>query len=101
MLKSTLPVLSVWRHSPLLTSQILTVLSSDADASRVESCEKATDRTESLWPSSVWRHSPLLTSQILLVLSTDADASRVESWEKATDKTVLLWPSSVWRHALH
>ena len=48
------------RHSPLLASQILTVSSLDADASRVESCEKATDQTLSRWPSSVCRHSPLL-----------------------------------------
>ena len=55
-------MMSVWRHSPLLASQILTVLSSDADASRAESWEKATDLTPSLWPSRVWRHSPLLAS---------------------------------------
>jgi hypothetical protein len=35
----------------------LTVLSSDADASLVESCEKATDKTEPPWPSSVCRHA--------------------------------------------
>jgi hypothetical protein len=34
---------SVCRHSLLLISQILTVLSYDADASRAESCEKATE----------------------------------------------------------
>ena len=84
---SPLPILSVWRHSPLLASQILTVLSRDADASRAESWEKATELTESLWPLSVWRHSPLLASQILTVLSYDADASRAKSWEKATDMT--------------
>src|SRR5277367_4424154 len=101
MLKSALPIPSVCRHSPLLASQILTVSSLDADASRVESCEKATDRTEPLWLSSVCRHSPLLASQILTVLSSDADASRVESCEKATDRTEPLWPSSVCRQALH
>ena len=88
-------------HSPLLASQILTVLSRDADASQAESWEKTTDKTQSLWPLSVCRHSPLLASQILTVLSRDADASRAESWEKATDKTPSLWPSSVCRHALH
>src|SRR5579862_8428657 len=98
MLKSALPILSVCRHSPLLTSQILTVLSSDADANRAESCEKATDQTSLLWPSSVCRHSPLLTSQTLTVLSYDADANRAESCEKATQLTKLLWPSSVCRH---
>ena len=40
-----LPTRSVCRHAPLLVSQILTVLSNDADASRVESCEKATELT--------------------------------------------------------
>ena len=37
--------------------QILTVMSSDADASRVESGEKATEQTEPLWPSSVCRQA--------------------------------------------
>jgi hypothetical protein len=74
-------------HLLLLASQILTVLSSDADASRVELCEKATETTQPLWPSSVCRHSPLLASQILTVLSSDADASRVESCEKTTELT--------------
>ena len=74
-----LPTLSVCRHAPLLASQILTVVSHDADASLVESCEKATDMTSLLWPSSVCRHAPLLASQILTVLSHEAEASRVES----------------------
>src|SRR5436309_3349123 len=101
MLKSALPILSVWRHSPLLASQILTVLSSDADASRAESCEKATELTQSPWPLSVWRHSPLLASQILTVLLPHAYASWAESCEKAPALTHLLWPLSVWRQALH
>jgi hypothetical protein len=40
--------LSVCRHAPLLASHILTVLSLDAEASRVESCEKATELTQRL-----------------------------------------------------
>ncbi|KAF2194018.1 hypothetical protein K469DRAFT_189730 [Zopfia rhizophila CBS 207.26] len=44
MPKSVLPILSVCRHSPLLASQILTVSSLDADASRAEPWEKATDQ---------------------------------------------------------
>ena len=83
---------------PEAASQILTVLSSDADARRLSSCEKATDLTDSLWPSSVWRHVPEAASQILTVLSSDADARRLSSCEKATDVTDLPWPSSVWRH---
>src|SRR6202012_5172522 len=79
-----------------------TVLSYDADASRVESCEKATDLTLPRWPSSVFRQLPLLlVSQILSVLSSDADASPVESCEKASNMTLLRWPSSVCRHAFH
>src|SRR6266480_857722 len=101
MLKSSLPISSVCRHLPLLASQILTVLSHDADASRAESCEKATEQTPSLWPSSVCRQAPLLASQILTVLSPDPDASRAESGEKATEETQSLWPSSVCRQALH
>jgi hypothetical protein len=58
-----MPIPSVCRHSPLPASQILTVRSSDADASRVESCEKATELIVSLWPLSVCRHSPLPVSQ--------------------------------------
>src|SRR2546423_941838 len=95
MLKSALPISSVCRHSPLLVSQILTVLSLDPDASRAELCEKATELTEARWPSSVCRHSPLLASQILTVLSSDPDASRAESCEKATELTEARWPSSV------
>ena len=45
--------LSVAVQAPLLASQILTMPSPDADASRVESCEKATELTELLCPSSV------------------------------------------------
>ena len=86
---------------PEAVSQTLTVRSYDADASRLSSCEKATDMTGPLWPSSVWRHSPLLASQILTVLSPAADASRAESREKATDLTWPLWPSSVCRQALY
>ena len=74
MLESRLPIRTVCRHLPLLASQILTVLSYDADARRLESCEKTTERTEPLWPSSVCMHLPLLASQILTILSYDADA---------------------------
>jgi hypothetical protein len=70
------------------------MLSCDADASRVESCEKATELTPLLWSSSVCRHLPLLASQILTVLSFDADVSHVELCEKATELTYSLWPSS-------
>src|SRR2546421_398907 len=55
MLESAFPIASVWRHSPLLASQILTVRSPDADASRAESPVKATELTGPLWPFSIWR----------------------------------------------
>jgi hypothetical protein len=88
---------------PLAASQTLTVPldgvpSSDADASSFESCEKATEWTGLLWPSSVCSTEPVAVSQILTVLSSDPDASSFESGEKATEWTPLLWPSSVcWR----
>jgi hypothetical protein len=91
---------NISKNVPLLTSQTLTVMSYDADASLVELCEKATEVTVSLWPAKVCRHAPVLTSQILMVLSLDADASLVESCEKAIELIMLLWPSSVCRHAL-
>ena len=59
----------------------------DADARQVESPEKVTDQTQSLWPFSICRHAPLLISQILTVWSVDADARQVKSSEKATEVT--------------
>ena len=64
MLKSALLITSVYRHSPLLAFQILTVLSPDADASRAESWEKATELILSLWPLIVCRHLPLLATLV-------------------------------------
>src|SRR5208282_5042195 len=93
------PISTICRHSPVAASQILTVRSSEADASCRELCEKTTDLTEPLWPSSVCRHSPVAASQILTVQSSEADASCRESCEKTTDVTQLLWPSSVCRHS--
>ena len=103
---STSYILAVWSHDidtqasadTCRASHILVWLY-DADANQVESCEKATDLTDLLWPSSVCRHAPLIASQILIVRSYDADASRVELCEKATDVRYRLWPLSVCRHA--
>ena len=81
--------------TPVAASQSRTVLSSDADASSLESGEKATDRTESRCPSSVCCSAPVAASQSRTVLSLDADASSLESGEKATDRTQLLCPLSV------
>ena len=110
----TSSILTVDTHWPVAGSQILTVLSSDTEASwvaneasrvaneasRVASCDQATDLTGSLWPSSVDTHWPVAGSQILTVLSSDAEASRVASCDQATDPTELLWPSSVDTHWL-
>ena len=76
------PIGIVDTHWPVAGAQILTVLSDDADASRVESCDQATALTQSPWPSSVDMHCPVAGSQILTVSSDDADASRVESCDQ-------------------
>ncbi|KAL6905056.1 hypothetical protein GGI43DRAFT_398779 [Trichoderma evansii] len=97
------------------------VLSTDPDTSNLESCERATDQTESSWPLSVRRSRHLSSSmlevarcqgnnsctmdssavcsngvhrsQSRIVLSSDPDASNLESCEKATDRTGPVWPS--------
>src|SRR5258708_38648086 len=98
MLESILPTLSVCRHWPLAASQILTVRSSDADASRAESGEKATDWTESLWPLSVCRYWPLAASRILTVGSSDTDFSSEEPREEAAGRSGWLPPLCVKNH---
>jgi hypothetical protein len=75
-------------------------MSQEADTSCVPLVEKATDVTQSVWPSSVRSHSPVVASQSRTVLSIEADASRVPSVEKATDVTLPRWPTSICRHAL-
>jgi hypothetical protein len=96
ILNSAMPIPSVCRHSPVPVSQILTVRSCEADASRRESCEKATDLTRWPWPSSVCRHSPVPASQILTVPSSEADASRRESCEKTTDAVLFNHVHGLW-----
>jgi hypothetical protein len=66
-------------------SQSRTVLSPDADASSLESGEKATDRTQLLCPSSFCSSALVAASQSRTVLSPDADASSLELGEKATE----------------
>lgn len=63
------------------------VRSSEAETSCLPSGEKATDRTESVWPSSVRIQQPEAGSQILTVRSSEAEASGRTSGEKATDLT--------------
>jgi hypothetical protein len=55
-------MLSVCKHVLRLVSYTLKVLSYNADASLVKSCEKATELTGLLWPFSVCRHALLLVS---------------------------------------
>ena len=95
ILKSVLPTLCVCVQVPVEASQILTVLSSDADATSVESGENATELTELLCPLSVCVQVPVAASQILTVLLCDADATSVESGENAAEVTVSLCPLSV------
>ena len=96
-----MPRLYVCVQVPVAASQILTVLSYDADATSVESGENATARTQPPCPSSVCVQVPVAASQILTVLSPDADATSVESRENATERTPLLCPSSVCVHVLY
>ena len=60
----------------------------DADASRVESCEKATKLTQLLWPLSVLRQAPLLASHLRAWL-TRAGYSAASTGESALDLTQL------------
>ncbi len=83
-------------HIAVLASQILTVPSGDAEITRAESGEKATQLIHSLWPSSVCIHVVVFAFQILTMPSADPDATRAESGEKATEFTEYLWPSSVY-----
>src|SRR2546421_523634 len=76
------------------------VSSPEPDASHRPSCEKATDQTQCVWPSSVCCRAPVSVSQIRTVLSSEPDASRRLSCEKATDRTQSVWPSSVCKQRL-
>lgn len=73
---------------PVLAHQIRTVLLYNAEITRVESCEKATDMTGLPQP---WKRYLLVSvHQIPTVLSFDAEATSAESCEKATDFTDVL-----------
>jgi hypothetical protein len=95
---------SVATHSPVATSQTLSVLSTDADTTRRPSGNTATPRTYNerqiitkvQWtpqrtsdecPSSVATHLPVVTSHTLSVLSSDADTTRRPSGDMATHLT--------------
>jgi hypothetical protein len=63
--------------------------------SSLPSGEKATDLTESKWPSSVCCSAPVTASQSWTVLSPEPETTCLPSGEKATEKTEPEWPSSV------
>jgi len=57
--------------------------------------EKATELTESVWPSSAGSsYYPVAASQRRTVLSLDPDTICLPSGEKATELTIAVWPSS-------
>jgi hypothetical protein len=62
-----LPTSSVAVQAPVVVSQSLMVPSTDPDASRCASGEKATELTPPLWPSSVAVQVPVVVSQSLTV----------------------------------
>ena len=74
--------------------------SSEPEASVRPSGEKATDRTQSEWPSRVCRSLPVVASQSLMVRSSEPEASVRPSGEKAIDSTRSEWPSRVCISAL-
>ncbi|KAJ4263213.1 hypothetical protein NW764_016194 [Fusarium oxysporum] len=63
-----------------------TVLSPEADATIVESCENTTD-TSQFAPYRRQRPMPPSSSRIRTVLSEEADATIVESCENTTELT--------------
>jgi hypothetical protein len=75
-------------------SQILTVLSCEADAMAAPSGEYATPWTDSEWPLSVRSYLPMAAFQTLTVLSPEADAMAAPSGEYATPQTYSEWPLS-------
>src|ERR1051325_11583944 len=79
----------------LMNCQILNVSSSDAEAGRSPSGEKAIELTCPSCPVNVWRHLLVGRCQILMVLSYDPDARHIPSGEKATQVTLSVWPESV------
>ena len=81
-------------RDPLATSHSLIVSSSDPEARSFPSAEKATERTDPLWPERVRMRDPLATSHSSMS-SYDPEARSFPSAEKATQNTKP-WPESVW-----
>ncbi|KAK4071024.1 uncharacterized protein Triagg1_6391 [Trichoderma aggressivum f. europaeum] len=86
----------MWRHWLVSASQILTVLSYDAEATRLlpgfQLGAQATPHIKSVWPRSVVTHSPVDESQILTVWSYDPDAISFPSDDQDTELTPDSWP---------
>ena len=83
------------RQALLLVSQTPTVPSCDAEARRVESCEKATEKTQLLWPSSVWRqalHSShyRLYCHLFWLFMTEKTSYYAAGWTKYKCRRVCL-----------
>jgi len=92
--KREMPISRARWGAPVSASHTRTVLSYEPDASRRPSCEKATDQTQDVCPSSARWGAPVSVSHTRTVLSSEPDASRRPSCEKATDLTEDVCPSS-------
>jgi hypothetical protein len=80
--------------APVAASHSRTILSLDADATTLPLGENATEKTQSVCPSSFCGAAPVAASQSRTVSSHDADANTLPSGEKATEQTQPVCPSS-------
>lgn len=85
-------------HCPDDVSQILIVLSREADARRIVLGDQAIERIAELWPLSVKMQLPVASSHTLILLSFDPEAMCTVSGDQATERTSSLWPSKVVIH---
>src|SRR6266852_5074749 len=92
---------SVWpkrvcNKTPEFGSQILIVVSSEAEATRScpSACHHSTDSTTQVWPSRVCRTVPFSRSQIFTVRSSDPETSRRLSFQLAQELTGIRVPDS-------
>jgi hypothetical protein len=78
--------------SPVETFHNRMLLSSEPEASRLESGDQAMVFIPARWPSSVCSRLPVMESQILTVQSALHEAIQRPSGENLTDETPFLWP---------
>lgn len=83
---------------PVGESQTVTVISSDADTSRLPSVDQAINVARPVCPSRIYVHSPVAGFQILTVLSTEADASLLPSGDQTIDLIQSLSPARIHAH---